>query len=40
MAVLDSLEKILSSVVDALDDVGITLSIGSPEDNNLIKSVG
>ena len=40
VARLDGLEQVLSGVVDALDDVGITLGVGSPLDNNLVEVVG
>lgn len=39
MALLNGLEKVVSSVVDALNQVGISLSIGSPHDDDLVKAV-
>jgi len=36
----DGLQKILSGVVDTRDEIGETLSVGSPEDNDLIESIG
>lgn len=40
VAGLDSLEEVVGRVVDARDDVGITLGVGGPEDNDLVKAVG
>jgi len=40
MAILDSLEQIVGSVVDALEDFGEALSIGGPLYNDLVKTVG
>jgi hypothetical protein len=39
MAVLDSFQEVVGSVINSLDDVGISFSISSPEDDNLIKTV-
>jgi hypothetical protein len=40
MAILNSLEQVVSGVVDALDDIGEALSIGGPLYNDLVESVG
>jgi hypothetical protein len=40
MTILNSLQEVLGSVVDTLDEVGETLSVGTPKDNDLVKSVG
>jgi hypothetical protein len=40
MACLDGLQEVLGSVVDAFNDIGITLGIGSPLDNDLVKTIG
>lgn len=39
MAGIDGLEKILGIVVNTIDDVGESLGVGSPEDNDLVKTV-
>lgn len=36
---LNGLEKVVGSVVDPWNDVGVTLSIGGPEDNDTVKMV-
>jgi hypothetical protein len=40
VARLDSLEQVVRSVVDALDDVGIALGVGGPLYDDLVKVVG
>lgn len=37
---LNGLEEVVSGVVDAVNQVGVTLGVGSPEDNNLVEAVG
>lgn len=39
VTLLNSLEKVIGSVIDSVDDVGISLSVGSPQDNDLVKAV-
>lgn len=39
VALLNGLEEVVSSVVDAGNDVGISLSVGSPHDNDLVEAV-
>lgn len=39
VTVLDGLQEVLSGIIDTLDDVGVTLGVGSPEDNDLVKSI-
>lgn len=39
MALLNGLEKVVGRVVDSGDQVGISLSVGSPHDNNLVEAV-
>jgi hypothetical protein len=36
---LDGVEQVVSGVIDAFDDVGIALSVGSPLYNDLIKTI-
>lgn len=36
---LNGLEKVVGSVIDPWNDVGITLSIGSPENDDTVKMV-
>lgn len=36
---LDGSEDIVGSVIDTVDKLSVTLSVGSPEDNNLVESV-
>jgi len=38
--ILDGLEEVLLGVVDAGDDLGVALSVGSPEDDDLVEAVG
>ena len=38
--ILDGLEQVLLGVVDAGDDLGVALSVGSPENNDLVQPVG
>jgi len=40
MASFNRLEQVISGIVDTLNDVGIALGIGSPEDNDFVKLVG
>lgn len=35
----NSLHKVISSVVDAFNDIGVTLSVGSPLYNDLVKPI-
>ena len=39
MAGLDGLEEVVGGVVDAVNQVGVTLGVGSPEDNDLVEAV-
>lgn len=39
MALLDGLDQVLSSIVDTGDDICITLSVGSPENDDFIQVV-
>ena len=39
VALFDGLEQVVSSVVDAGNQVGVALGVGSPHDNNLIKAI-
>ena len=39
MTTLNRLQEVISSVVDAWDNIGVTFSVGSPLNNNLVKSV-
>lgn len=39
MALLNSLKKVVGSVVDSINEVGVSLSVGSPQDNHLVKVV-
>lgn len=39
MASIDGLKKVVSSIVDTLDDIGKSLSVGSPEDDDLVEIV-
>ena len=39
VAGLNGLEQVVGRVVDASDDVGVPLSVGSPEDNDLVQAV-
>ncbi len=39
LAVLDGLEDVVGSVVDAGDDVGVALGVGGPENNHLVETV-
>jgi hypothetical protein len=40
MAILDSLEQVVRSVVDAVQDVGEALGVGGPLNNDLVKTIG
>lgn len=35
----DGLEKVVSSIVDPWNDVGVTLGVGSPENNDTVEMV-
>ena len=37
---LDSLQQIVSGIVDTTDDVCVTLSVGGPLDNDFVESMG
>lgn len=39
VTLLNSLEKVIGSVIDSVDNVGISLGVGSPQDNDLVKTV-
>ena len=39
MTSLDGVEEVVRGVVDARDDVGVTLSVGSPHDNDLVEAI-
>src|SRR5690606_5884069 len=39
MASLDSSENVVGSVVNTVNQVGVTLSVGSPKDDNLVESI-
>lgn len=39
VAGLDGGQKVVSGVIDALEDIGITLSVGSPLNDDLVKAV-
>lgn len=36
---LDGREEVLGSIVDTWDDLGVTLSVGGPENNDVVESV-
>lgn len=40
MAGLDGLDQVVGGVVDALEDVCIALSVGSPLHDDLVETVG
>jgi len=40
VAVLDGVQEVVSGVVDALNDAGIALSVGGPQNNDLVETVG
>jgi len=40
VAGLDGLEQVLGGVVDALENVGEALGVGSPLDDDLVEAVG
>lgn len=39
MTSLDGVQKVVSGVVDARDDVGVTLGIGSPHDDHFVETI-
>jgi hypothetical protein len=39
MGRLDGSEKVLGSIVDTGDDLGVSLRVGSPEDNHVVQTV-
>lgn len=39
MARLDGFDEIVSSVVNASNDVSVTFGVGSPKNNNLVEFV-
>lgn len=39
MTLLDSLDQVISGVVDTRDDVSITLGVGGPENDDLVEVV-
>ena len=40
MRVLDSVQKVIRSVIHSRDDVAVSLGVGGPEDNDTIQIVG
>lgn len=40
MTILDGIKEIVGGIIEAIDDISVTLGVGSPEDNDLIKVVG
>ncbi len=39
MSILDGFDKIISGIVDSREKIGKALSVGSPQNNNLVQSV-
>jgi hypothetical protein len=39
VALVDSFDEVVSRVVDTLDDVGVALRIGGPQNNDLVKAI-
>ena len=39
MAILDSLEEVLGSIINTSSDFGKTLSVGGPLDDDLVQTV-
>lgn len=39
MTLLDSLDQVISGIVDTRDDVSITLGVGGPENDDLVEVI-
>ncbi|KAI6768308.1 hypothetical protein HG530_006317 [Fusarium avenaceum] len=39
VSLLNGLEKVVGSIVDTLDQIGVSLSVGSPHDDDLVKAI-
>lgn len=39
MAILDGLHKVVSRVIDAGDELGVSLCVGGPLDDDLVESI-
>jgi hypothetical protein len=40
MTILNGLQKVIGGIVDSFNDVGISFSVGSPENNDPVKTIG
>lgn len=39
MSSFDGSQQIISSIIDAIDEIGIALRVGCPQDNDLIEAI-